>query len=93
MMWQEYVMNDHCPEYENLTIEEKLLVDAGMRKWFASKSLQELCVPMFIFRLAESRIIEELKEKDGRRKTRNANAKAGVIGRKRNESSRQRKAR
>ena len=64
MMWQEYVMNDHCPEYENLTIEEKLLVDAGMRKWFASKSLQELCVPMFIFRLAESRIIEELKEKE-----------------------------
>ena len=91
MLWREYVMNDHCPEYEHLTIEEKLLVDIDMREWFANA--KNLCVPMFIFRLAEGRIIEKLKEKDGRRKTRDANAKAGVVSRKRNESSRQRKAR
>lgn len=90
-MWHGYVMSDHCPEYENLTMEEKLLVNIEMRKWFASVELQDLCVPMFIFREAERRIIEELKEKDGRRKTRNANAKTGVVSRKRNESSRQRK--
>ena len=64
MLWQHYVMNDHCPEYEKLTIEEKLLVNAGMREWFANTSLQELCVPMFIFREAERRIIEEFKRKD-----------------------------
>lgn len=63
-MWQEYVMSDHCPEYETLTMEEKLLVDIEMRKWFASASLPELCVPMFIFREAERRIIEELKWKE-----------------------------
>ena len=60
-------MNDHCPEYEYLTMEEKLLVDIEMRKWFASVSLQELCVPMFIFRLAESRIIEKIKEEEWRK--------------------------
>lgn len=61
-MWREYVMNDHCPEYKNLTMEEKLLVDIEVRKWFANS--KDLCVPMFIFRLAESRIIEKLKEKE-----------------------------
>lgn len=90
-MWHEYVMSDHCPEYENLTIEEKLLVNIEMRKWFANTSLQEVCVPMFIFREAERRIIERLKEKDEGRKTRNANAKTGVVSKKRNERSRQRK--
>ena len=59
-MWHEYIMSDHCPEYEYLTIEEKLLVNIEMRKWFASVELQDLCVPMFIFREAERRIIEEL---------------------------------
>lgn len=67
-MWHEclyeYVMNDHCPEYGNLTMEEKLLVNIEMRKWFANTSLQELCVPMFIFKEAERRIIEEFKRKD-----------------------------
>lgn len=58
-------MEPHCQEYENLTMEEKLLVNIEMRKWFANTSLQELCVPMFIFREAERRIIEELlKEKE-----------------------------
>lgn len=63
-MRHEYVMSDHCPEYENLTMEEKLLVDIERRKWFASASIQDLCVPLFIFREAERRIIEELKEKE-----------------------------
>lgn len=63
-MWQEYVISDHCPEYENLTIEEKLLVNVEMRRWIASMSLQELCVPMFIFKEAERRIIEEFKRKE-----------------------------
>lgn len=66
-MWGEYVMNDHCPEYEYLTIEEKLLVDIEMRKWFKSIELKDLCAPISIFRLAESRIIEKIKEKDDRR--------------------------
>lgn len=64
MLWQYYVMHDHCPEYENLTIEEKLLVDVEMRRWMASINLQELCVPMFIFKEAERRIIEEFKRKE-----------------------------
>lgn len=63
-MWQEYVMSDHCQEYENLTMEEKLLVDKEVRKWFASVDIQELCVPIFIFREAERRIIEEFKRKE-----------------------------
>lgn len=84
-------MSDHCPEYENLTIEEKLLVDVGMRKWFAN--MKDLCVPTFIFRLAESRIIEKIKEEDERRKARDANDEAGVFSKKRNACSRQRKAR
>lgn len=61
-------MKDHCPEYENLTIEEKLLVDIEMRHWFATVSLQDLCVPMFIFKEAEFRIIIKLKEEEWRRK-------------------------
>lgn len=64
MLWQEYVMNDHCPEYEYLTIEEKLLVDIEMRKWFATVEPPDLCVPMFIFREAERRIIREFKRKE-----------------------------
>lgn len=67
-MWDKYIMNEHCPEYENLTMEEKLLVNIEMRNWFASVNLQDLCVPMFIFREAERRIIEELKEEEWRRK-------------------------
>lgn len=67
-MWDKYIMNEHCPEYENLTMEEKLLVNIEIRNWFASVNLQDLCVPMFIFREAERRIIEELKEEEWRRK-------------------------
>lgn len=81
-------MEPHCPEYEYLTIEEKLLVDTEMRKWFKSIELKDLCIPILIFKVAEERIIEILKEKDGRRKTRNANAKAGVVSKKRNECTR-----
>lgn len=66
-MLHEYVMSDHCPEYENLTMEEKLLVNIEMRHWFATVNLQDLCVPMFIFREAERRIIRELKEENERR--------------------------
>ena len=66
-MWGEYIISDHCPEYENLTMEEKLLVNIEMRNWFASVNLQDLCVPTFIFKEAERRIIEEFKEKERRR--------------------------
>lgn len=65
-MWEE--LGDHCLEYENLTMEEKLLVDIEMRHWFATVNLQDLCVPMFVFRLAESTIIEKIKEKKWTRK-------------------------
>lgn len=57
-------MEPHCPEYEYLTIEEKLLVDIEMRKWFKSIELKDLCVPISIFRTGESRIIEILKRKE-----------------------------
>lgn len=57
-------MEPHCPEYEHLTIEEKLLVDIEMRKWFKSIELKDLCVPISIFKAGESRIIELLKEKE-----------------------------
>ena len=87
-MLYKYVMNDNCPEYENLTIEEKLLVNAEMREWFKTSSLENLCVPTFIFKLAESRIIEELKERNGRRKCRNTDADAGVVSKKRNKRTR-----
>lgn len=84
-------MEPHCPEYEYLTIEDKLLVDIEMKKWFKSIELKDLCVPISIFKAAEERIIEILKEENERRKTRNANAKTGVISKKHNEGSRQRK--
>ncbi len=58
-------MNWHCPEYEELTIEDKLLVDKGMKEWF--KKFDNTCVPTFIFRVAEERIIERLKEKNVKR--------------------------
>lgn len=57
-------MEYHCLEYEELTIEEKLLVDAEMRGWFKKSNPSELCMPTFIFKIAESRIIEELKRKE-----------------------------
>lgn len=65
-MGYNYTMTYHCPEYEDLTIEEKLLVAAEMREWFAKKDLNDLCVPSFIFKIAEQRIIERLKENDKR---------------------------
>jgi len=80
----------HCSEYEYLTMEEKLLVDIEMRKWFRSQELKDLCAPISIFRLAESRIIEKIKEEDERRKARDANANASVAGRKRNRRTGQR---
>lgn len=59
----------HCPEYEGLTMEGKLLVDKEMLIWF--KEFDGACAPSFIFRVAEERItetiIERLKEKNDRR--------------------------
>ena len=55
----------HCPEYEELTIEEKIFVDKEMKEWF--KKFDNTCVPTFIFRVAEERIIERLKEKNVKR--------------------------
>lgn len=57
-------MDWHCPEYEELTIEEKLLVDAEMREWFKNSNPSELCMPTFMFKLTEERIIEEFKRKE-----------------------------
>lgn len=57
----------HCPEYEELTIEEKLLVDAEMREWFKKANPAELCMPTFIFKITEERIIEKIKEENDRR--------------------------
>lgn len=59
-------MEYHCPEYEDLTIEEKLLVNVEMREWFKNSNPKDLCVPTFIFKVAESRIIERLKQNDKR---------------------------
>ena len=55
-------MSYHCPEYEELTIENKLLVDKEMVEWF--KKFDNTCVPTFIFKVAEERIIEKLKRKE-----------------------------
>lgn len=55
-------MSWHCPEYEELTIEEKLLVNEEMKEWF--KKFDETIVPTFIFKVAEERIIEQLKIKE-----------------------------
>lgn len=55
-------MSWHCPEYEELTIEEKILVDEEMKEWF--KKFDETIVPTFIFKVAEERIIEQLKIKE-----------------------------
>ena len=57
-------MGTHCPEYEGLTMEEKLLVNEEMKDWF--KKLDETCVPTFIFKIAEQKIIERLKQNDKR---------------------------
>jgi hypothetical protein len=59
------VSSFHCPEYEELTIEEKIFVDKEMKDWF--KKFDNTCVPTFIFRVAEERIIERLKEKNVKR--------------------------
>ena len=64
-MWQGYTMSYHCQEYEELTIEEKILVDEEMKGWF--EKFANTCVPAYIFRLAEERVIEMLKEKNDRR--------------------------
>ena len=55
-------MYDHHPEYENLTIEEKLLVDEEMGKWWAS--MKEVLFPVFIAREKELRVIKEIKRKE-----------------------------
>ena len=60
-------MEYHCPEYEDLTIEEKLLVDAEMREWFAEKDLNSSYIPSFIFKEAEKRIITIIKEENDER--------------------------
>ena len=73
-MWHSYVNTYHCPEYEELTIEEKLLVNVEMREWFKNSDSADLCVPTFIFKFAESRIIERLKQNDKR------NRKSGASG-------------
>ena len=59
-------MDWHCPEYEELTIEEKLLVAKEMKEWFKENIKDEEIVPTFIFKVAESRIIERLKQNDKR---------------------------
>lgn len=79
-MWHKYPMSEHCQEYDYLTIEEKLLVDIETRRWFASANSQDLCVSLIIFREIESRIIKELKEKDGRRKNDKRNRESGASG-------------
>ena len=65
MLWQEYIMSYHCPEYEELTIEEKILVDGEMKEWF--EKFNDTTVPTFIFKVAEERVIERLKKKNDRR--------------------------
>lgn len=45
-------------------MEEKLLVDIEMRKWYAKANLPDLCAPTFVFRELERRIIEEFKRKE-----------------------------
>lgn len=56
----------HCQEYGLLTLEEKILVDEEMKKWFVK--FANTCVPAYIFKVAEERLIlEMLKEKNDRR--------------------------
>lgn len=62
ILWKDDTMSIHCPEYEGLTIENKLLVDEEMKEWFIKFNSQ--CIPTFIFREAERRIIEKLKRKE-----------------------------
>lgn len=69
-------MNWHCPEYEELTIEEKLLVDAGMREWFRKVDPAELCMPTFVFKITESRIIEKIKEENDKRDRKSSASRA-----------------
>ena len=58
-------MNYHCPEYKELTLEEKILVDGEMKEWF--EKFNDTTVPTFIFKVAEERVIERLKKKNDRR--------------------------
>ena len=57
-----YFRYEHHPLYENLTMEEKLLVDIEMKKWWATT--MDLCVPTFLIRETERRIIENIKRKE-----------------------------
>lgn len=62
MLWQEYVMNDHCAMYETLTIEEKMLINIEMKKWIAGTT--NLCLPTDMFKIIELDLIERLKRKE-----------------------------
>lgn len=60
----------HCPEYEELTIEEKLLVDKRMKEEFFKQLRKHYCdtlIPTFIFKISEERVIKQLKEENGKR--------------------------
>ena len=54
----------HCTEYEQMTIEEKLLIDEHMKEW-ATKNYNNIgFVPNIIYDLAEKRIIEKIKKEE-----------------------------
>lgn len=55
-------MYDHHPLYENLTMEEKLLVDIEMKKWW--EEMKDVLFTMFIAREKELRVIKDIKRKE-----------------------------
>lgn len=57
-----YFRYEHHPEYERLTMEEKLLVDKEMGKWWAE--MKDVLFPMFIAREKELRVIKDIKRKE-----------------------------
>lgn len=57
-----YFRYEHHPEYERLTMEEKILVDKEMGKWW--EEMKDALFPMFIAREKELRVIKDIKRKE-----------------------------
>lgn len=53
--------------YNNLTLEEKMLVDEKLRDWAREYGYIDTIIPKYIVQLARDAFIDEIKEKYDRR--------------------------
>ena len=53
--------------YDNLTLEEKMLVDERLREWAREYGYIDTIIPRYIVELARDAFINEIKERNDRR--------------------------